>query len=160
MENSARIRVNLSTKEFEVEGSEQFVKEYADKIENLLSSLATARVSPVIPAASSNAGDSQAALQNAGLPETFGEYLHSFPKVNTDVERMLIAGYFSQSKSDDNSFTTASASELLREQGIKPANPADCIAKNKSAKRVFALAKGKFRVSQKGVEHINSLRAK
>ena len=43
MESSARIRINLSTKEFEVEGSEQFVKEYADKIENLLSTFANSK---------------------------------------------------------------------------------------------------------------------
>jgi hypothetical protein len=50
MENSARISINLSAKEFEVEGSEQFVKEYADKIENLLSNLASVKVSTPAPA--------------------------------------------------------------------------------------------------------------
>jgi hypothetical protein len=49
MENSARIRVNLSTKEFEVEGSEQFVKEYAAKIENLLSAFANSKSPTPIP---------------------------------------------------------------------------------------------------------------
>ena len=32
MDNPVRIRINLSTKEFEVEGPEQFVKEYSDII--------------------------------------------------------------------------------------------------------------------------------
>ncbi len=159
MENT-RIRINLTTKEFEVEGSEQFVKEYADKIESLLSNLANSKTSTIKPPANPEGDLSPITPSNSEIPETFGEYLHSFPSVKTDVERMLIAGYFVQSQSTDNSFATASASELLREQGIKPANPADCITKNKNAKRLFALSKGKFRVSQKGVDHINSLLAK
>ena len=159
MENSARIRINLSSKEFEVEGSEQFVKEYAKIIETLLSALASSKpLTPIL----SETGDipPSGGPSNTGIPTTFGEYLHSFPSSTTDVERMLIAGYYIQSQSTDNSFTTAAASELLREQGIKPANPADCVSKNKTAKRVFTVTKGKFRVSQTGVTHINNLLSK
>ena len=155
MENSARIRINLSTKEFEVEGSEQFVKEYAEKIENLLSTFANPK-SPTLPLKTDN-GVSSTPTGNTELPTSFGEYLHQFPKSITNVDRMLIAGFYAQSNSEDNAFVTSSADDLLQEQGVKVTNPPDSIAKNKNAKRVFAVEKGKFRVSHTGVAHINKL---
>jgi hypothetical protein len=159
MENSSRIRINLSTKEFEVEGSEQFVKEYADKIENLLSALTSSK--PPTPTHSPEINSSSPIVTaNMELPAAFGEYLHTFPSSITDVDRMLIAGFYIQSQSADNSFVTASANELLKEQGIKLANPADCVAKNKNAKKVFPLAKGKYRVSQTGITYIGNLNSK
>ena len=102
----------------------------------------------------SNNSDTPAAI---GLPATFGEYLHGFPSNITDVDRILIAGFYVQSQSADNSFNTLSANELLKEQGIKLVNAAASLAKNKSAKRIFALTKGNFRVSQTGTTYINNL---
>ncbi len=72
---------------------------------------------------------------------------------------MLISGYYVQKNNPENGFSTnKAANDLLKEQGIKVGNPSQAIATNKSAKRVFALQQGKFRVSQPGVDHINSLR--
>lgn len=158
MENSARIRVNLSTKEYEVEGSEQFVKEYAEKIENQLLNLTSERLSGPKSTSDFEENGSLQVTQKEDIPETFGEYLNSFSKVNTDVDRVLLAGYFIQRQSTENSFITRDASKLLLEQGIKPANTTRCITNNKNTKKVIVLSKGRFRVSQIGIEYIKNLR--
>lgn len=157
MVNSARIRINLSTKEFEIEGTEQFVKEYAEKIENLLSSFANTNIPMNIPPDVTANNNSDAPVVT-GLPANFGEYLHGFPSNVTDVDRILIAGFFVQSQSADNSFNTLSANDLLKDQGIKLVNAAASLAKNKSPKKIFALTKGNFRVSKTGTDYINNLR--
>ncbi len=157
MENPVRIHVNLSAKEFEVEGSEQFVKEYLDKLENLLLVVTDANASKSEVSESTDNLKLQSQMEKTEIPETFGEYLHLFPKNITNVDRVLIAGYFLQSKFEDKSFTTTKANELLLEQGIKIANPADCVSKNKNTKRVFVVKKGEFRVSSDGIDYINSL---
>lgn len=157
MEQNTRVRINLSTKEIEVEGSEAFVKEYAEKFEKLLATFAQLPAAKPAPESSSTSGEVPPITD---LPPTFGEYLHMFPSSITDLDRMLIAGYYAQSQSSDNSFTTASAHDLLKEQGFRLGNAADCVTKNKKAKKVFALEKGRFRVSRTGNEHINSLLAR
>jgi hypothetical protein len=159
MENSARIRISLSTKELEIEGTEQFVKEYAEIIENLLLSFTNTNIpTNIIP--DDTANNNSDAPDAKGLPATFGEYLHGFQSNITDVDRILIAGFFVQSQSADNSFNTLSANDLLKEQGIKLVNAAASVTKNKNAKRIFALTKGSFRVSQTGSTHISNLRSK
>jgi hypothetical protein len=158
MERGARFRINLTTREIEIEGSEAFVREYAERFEELLAMLAKSPVPDTGPAESLQA-PADAPLA-ADLPSTFGEYLNLFPGDITDLDKMLIAGYYVQSQSQDNSFATASAHNLLKEQGIKLANAADCVKKNQRAKRVFAVEKGRFRVSRLGSEHINSLLAR
>lgn len=159
MEQNTRLRINLVTREIEIEGSEAFVKEYADKFESLLSVLAQPPASPPPPAPAPNdtTGEAPAAI---GLPSKFGEYLHLFSKDITDLDRMLIAGYWAQSQDPDNSFATGPTHGLLKTQGVKLANAANCVKKNIEAKKVFALEKGKFRVSKTGAEYVSSLLAK
>ena len=158
MEQSARLRINLTTREIEIEGSEAFVREYAEKFEELVASLANPPA-PAGDAPTPEHAPADAPLA-AGLPSTFGEYLHMFPSDITDLDKMLIAGYYVQSQSQDNSFATANAHNLLKEQGIRLANAADCVKKNQKAKRIFALERGRFRVSKSGGEHISALLAK
>lgn len=160
MENSARIRINLSTKEFEVEGSEQFVKEYAEKIEKLLSAISDSK--PSTPQHLPRSSETTKSMPTAGnqIPDSFGEYLHTFPKTITDVDRMLIAGLYIQLQSEDKSFGTATANDLLKQQGVKLTNPAECVAKNKKSKKVFPVKRGEYRVSQTGITYIDTLISK
>lgn len=157
MENSARIRINLSSKEFEIEGQEQFVKEYADRIEDLLVSLTISKPPTTVPPPEAGNNYSSSMSSGTEIPNTFGEYLHTFPSSITDVDRILIAGFYVQSQSAEKSFKTVSANDLLKEQGIKLSNAADGVAKNKKVKRVFALTKGFYRVSNEGQAHIKDL---
>lgn len=155
---SARLKINLTAREIEVEGSEAFVREYAEKFEDLLSTLTQSL--GTVPGPEQGVVSEKAPPPSMGLPPTFGEYLHMFPSSITDLDKMLIAGYYAQSQDPENGFTTLGAHNLLKEQGIKLTNAADCVNKNKKAKKVFALAKGKFRVSKTGLEYIEGLLSK
>ncbi len=151
----ARLRVNLAQCEFEVEGSEAFVRTYAERFDALLDRLGT-RERPADPPA-------VAAAPPQSVPEvlsfgdmSLGELLHHLPRSATDVDRMLLAGHFAQSRSADTSFGTGEASALLAEQGVKIGNPSQSVKQNVVARRVFRHQR-RYRVSQIGIDHLAQL---
>jgi hypothetical protein len=147
----ARLRINLAQGEFEVEGSESFVRAYAERLDQLLARLTEQQVAaPKAPGSVRPDGD---ALPDAG---TFGELLQRLPRTATDVDRMLVAGYFAQQRGADNGFATGEANTLLTEQGVKVGNPSQCVKQNLLAKRVFK-HQGRYRVSQIGLDHLRQL---
>jgi hypothetical protein len=149
-ERRARLRINLAQREFEVEGSESFVKVYAERLDRLL-----ARLSEPAEAAR---GAAAARADGDGLAQTgtFGELLQRLPRTATDVDRILIAGYFAQQNGADNGFGTGEANTLLTEQGVKVGNPSQCVKQNLLAKRVFK-HQGRYRVSQIGLDYLRQL---
>jgi hypothetical protein len=149
-ERRARLRINLAQREFEVEGSESFVKVYAERLDRLL-----ARLSEPAEAAR---GAAAARTDGDGLAPTgtFGELLQRLPRTATDVDRILIAGYFAQQNGADNGFATGEANTLLTEQGVKVGNPSQCVKQNLLAKRVFK-HQGRYRVSQIGLDYLRQL---
>lgn len=144
----ARLRVNLQAREFEVEGTEAFVGRYAARIEALLRRLeAGAPAAANVPAAAEP------------VPEatSFGELLQTLPRAATDVDRMLLAGWFLQRRAAERSFATAGANRLLLEQGVKLGNPSQSVKQNLVAKRAFLVARGRYRVAQVGLGHLEQL---
>jgi hypothetical protein len=149
----ARLRVNLAQSEFEVEGSEAFVRTYAERFDALLDRLGhrpqpdnppTGRTqSPVPPTLSIDA-------------TSLGELLHRLPRSATDVDRILLAGHVAQSRAADNAFSTGEANELLTEQGVKVGNPSQSVKQNLIARRVFRHQR-RYRVSQIGLDHLAQL---
>lgn len=150
-EARAKLRINLAQREFEVEGSESFVRTYVDRLDQLLGRLGDQPVAAPPP-------DPGAAPENNVLPATqsFGELLHRLPRAASDVDRMLIAGHFVQQRAADNAFSTGEANALLTEQGIKVGNPSQCVKQSLLAKRVFK-HQGRYRVSQIGADHLRQL---
>jgi hypothetical protein len=145
-ERRARLRINLAQREFEVEGSESFVKAYAERLDQLL-----ARLTPpgeMLPAPPEGDGPAEAG--------TFGELIQRLPRAATDVDRMLVAGYFAQRNGADHGFGTGEANTLLTEQGVKVGNPSQCVKQNLLAKRVFK-HQGRYRVSQIGLDYLRQL---
>ncbi len=151
MESENKVRINLTTREFEVFGSEKFVNSYADKVEELYSMLKTA-----IPPKRSNgtAAIENILDENESSSMEFGEMLHKLTDSATDADKMLLAGWSIQSQSSDNSFNTKEANDLLKDQGVKLVNAAQAVKSNTDKKRVFVLQKGRFRVSKLGVDLI------
>jgi hypothetical protein len=152
MDDRARLRISLGQREFEVEGSEAFVREFAPRIETLLERLTASPATPE-PALPANGGEAEppAALGS------FGEYLLKLPGSATDVDRMLAAGYYVQQHAADDSFATADANKRLTEQGIKLGNPSQCVKQSVLSKRVFMVTRGRYRVSQHGRQHLRQL---
>lgn len=147
-EQRARLRINLSEGEFEVEGSEAFVSAYASRFEAWLGrldetgGLRRPKVEPV--------------PERQPAAESFGELLQHLPRAASDVDRILLAGYFAHLRSADRSFTTGEASALLTEQGIKVGNPSQCVRQSLAAKRVFK-HQGRYRISQSGADHLRQM---
>jgi hypothetical protein len=154
----ARLRVNLAQGEFEVEGDEDFVRAYAERIENLLDRLgpiASGAAEAPPPPASPAATDAPDPPPPGEPP--FGELLQGLPRNATDVDRMLLAGLFLQRRAVERAFTTADANRLLLEHGIKLGNPSQSVKQNLVAKRAFAVQRGRYRVAQGGLGHLEQL---
>lgn len=154
-EQRARLRINLSQREFEVEGSEGFVGAYAERFDAWLASLSDTLESAAAP---ERAPQALAPSPRAAAPaaQSFGELLHQLPRAASDVDRILAAGYFAYLRSADRSFSTGEANTLLTEQGIKVGNPSQCVRQNLIAKRVFKHL-GRYRVSQSGLDYLRQM---
>jgi hypothetical protein len=87
----------------------------------------------------------------------FGELLQALPRNAADVDRMLLAGLFLQRRAAERAFTTADANRLLLEHGIKLGNPSQSVKQNLVAKRAFAVQRGRYRVAQGGLSHLEQL---
>ena len=152
MDQRTRLRINLTSREFEVEGSEAFVRAYAERFDELLAGMTAAPPEPVVFTAAAVAEERpKASLGN------FGEYIQTLPRSATDVDKMLAAGFFAQSRSGDNAFSTGDANTLLMDQGIKVGNPSQCVKQSLVAKRVFQVQRGRYRVGQPGLDHLRQL---
>ncbi len=146
----ARLRVNLEAREFEVEGSETFVRGYATRIEALLDRLGRPPApSPAPPPALADTPTSEEPL--------FGERLQALPRSATDVDRVLLAGLHLQQGAVDRWFATSDANRLLLEHGVKLGNPSQSVKQNLLAKRAFAVQRGRYRVAQVGIDHLEQL---
>ena len=155
MDQRGRLRINLTQREFEVEGSEEFVRGFADRIQELLEQLdGPAPVPPGAPTAREAAPPAETPSSDLG---TFGEFMLRLPSSATDVDKMLAAGFYVQANSADDAFSTADANRRLTEQGVKLGNPSQCVKQSLLAKRVFLLSKGRYRVSQPGRAHLRQL---
>jgi len=161
----ARLRVNLAAGEFEVEGSEDFVRDYAERIEALLDRFGAPADDPSAeppPAAAPTPPTPAPTPPAAGAVEPagdapFGELLQGLPRNATDVDRTLLAGLHLQRRAAERAFTTADANRLLLEHGIKLGNPSQSVKQNLVAKRAFAVQRGRYRVAQGGLGHLEQL---
>ncbi|MEK0082308.1 hypothetical protein [Benzoatithermus flavus] len=152
----ARLRINLTQREFEVEGSEDFVQGFAERFQELLEEFENVSAAPLSAVATTAPAEGRAADVASSLG-SFGEYIMRLPSNSTDVDKMLAAGYFVQQQSADDAFGTADANKRLTEQGIKLGNPSQCVKQSLMAKRVFMISKGRYRVSQPGRAYLRQL---
>jgi hypothetical protein len=158
-----RLKINLSQGEFEVEGSEAFVERYAERIDALFAGLSNGGEAELAPSPSIvtanrpvNANMSNGADDRSHAPAHLGEWLEHMPRSATDVDRMLLSGYYAQLRSADQCFGTGEANALLTDQGIKVGNPSQCVKQNLVAKRVFKHHR-RYRVSQTGLDQLRQL---
>lgn len=156
MSERGRIRVNLAQGEIEVEGSESFIAGFRAQIDALLERLPEADASLKSPPRQRAAAPPTDAPERAELPP-FGAFLHYLPAGATEVDRMLAAGYYLQQLSSDDSFATGDANKRLAEHGIKVGNASQCVRQSLAARRVFAVTRGRFRVSQQGRAYLHQL---
>jgi len=173
MTNDARFKINMNTGEIEFEGSEDFVKEQLSKLPDTIKTILISiphklplkKVKDVEPETKQEAKSDSSTSDISDIPDNFGEWTNRFPAKNiSQVDHILIAGYFCQKQSDTNSFKTIYVNTLLKEQSIKITNPSECARLLLANKTIFTVSKGKkkgatsiFRVSKSGEEYIRSL---
>jgi len=162
MEKNTRFRINLSTRELEVEGSEDFVREYAEKFKDVIKAFSGTKSLTPMDSVPQNSvpvqSQSQTGQQN--MPEVFGAYFQQFPRETSDIDKVLIAAYYTQMYDDKNIFSTVTANKHLKLNGIKVANASQAVKNQINAKRVFSVSSGKYRVSQAGIEYLAELQSK
>lgn len=158
---SAAIRVSLSTGELEIQGSEDFVSQYAESIQALLERMHTQ--GPVLPppqtqhAGSAASSTVQTASGPSGDDVPFGEVLHSLTS-KTGTDQILLAGYYVSKGNSEGTFSTTEAHAKLIEQGVKLSNASQSMKNNLTAKRVFKVG-SRFKVAKQGLDHLKTLGA-
>lgn len=145
-----RIRINLSQQEFEIEGSKEFVQSYSDRIEELLGAFGQ----PVLHSLKTESDDRSETDLDLG---SYGEFLQSMPNSSTEVDKILATGFYLQRQSGDQTFNTADSNRSLAEHGIRIGNPSQCVRQSLTAKRVFMVTRGRYRVSQQGRAYLRQL---
>jgi hypothetical protein len=198
-ENS-RVRINLQTGEFEIEGSEEFINEQARRLKTLVKNLKEAAEATTAPAtkaapaargrrAAAPAAKAAAPAKKAAKPaakaakkaapkpaakarkaapkkaaapavegvKEFSSLLKKLPEKVSDVDRLLLAGYFLQSGSGDHTFSTRDANRLLDAAGAKIRNAAQAAKANINAKRLVKVDRGQFRFTDEGLAYVKNL---
>jgi hypothetical protein len=165
--NQVRLRINLESREFEVEGDAGYINErFGDEIDEYLSmikkgSRSRSQSQPESSVAKQNLDRSDVPSSlpniNMSMPDSFGEYFSKYPKGIGIVDKLLIASYYVQSNNTEKVFTLKEATDLLLAQGVKLSNPNAFNKANRESKRIFNLTGKNYRVSESGVEYLNGL---
>lgn len=150
MADRTRVAINITERSIEVEGNEEFVRSYTERLDAMLSQLLAG------PPALDPAPAIDAPITSTTEPN-FGAFMQHMPKDATDVDKMLAAGYWLQSNSADQSFATADAGKKLTDFGYKIGNPSQSVKQSITAKNSFMLRRGRYRVSQQGADRLRTL---
>lgn len=163
MEDNARIRINLNSREVEIEGSEDFISKYSNVIDEYLFLLKNsgAPAKPERKDSEESSGDTTSPKIEDNkpindIPESFGEFYNTLPRSAKDVDKILAAGYFIQKTNDKGVFSTRNSSKLLIEQGVKLSNASASLKSNLSTKKVFKHL-GDYKVSEAGIQYLKKL---
>ncbi|MEX0967857.1 MAG: hypothetical protein WD077_11505 [Bacteroidia bacterium] len=170
MDNNAKIKVNLNTREFEIEGSEEFINSHSHKIDYFLHFLKNLpphfrealkrdggkNLSAALAALSEGEEiENQNVLDN--LPDSFAGFYEQMPPNAKDVDKMLGAAYYIQARGDKNIFTTREASKTLKTLGVRLSNPSNAVKLNMDAEKMTQNGKRIYQVTDKGIEHLRSI---
>ncbi|WP_314093980.1 hypothetical protein [Microbacterium foliorum] len=159
--STSRVHINLSSGELDIRGSEEFVSQYADSIEDLLQRLRTepipaaAPVAPVLGSPDLASIETSKVAQPSTRLEPFGEALHTLAS-KSGTDQILLAGYYVSEASGDGTFATAEANKLLIEQGIKLSNASQSLKNVLAAKRVFKVG-SRYKVARSGIDFLKSM---
>ncbi|SNB67098.1 hypothetical protein SAMN07250955_105255 [Arboricoccus pini] len=150
----ARIKINLAQREIEIEGAENFVSHWADRLDELLGYFGNSEESRQKAEEDKPEGPRQLTGDDLGA---FGEFIQSLPNASTEVDKMLAAGLWVQRRSNDDAFGTGDASRHLADHGMRIGNPSQCVRQSLMAKRLFMVQRGRYRISQQGYNYLRQL---
>jgi hypothetical protein len=151
LSDHARLKISLSQREIEIEGSEAFVEGWAERLAELIA---------YFPAGNGTEPNATIPAETPAKPSelgAFGEFIQQLPNAATEVDKMLAAGLWVQRQSVDDAFSTGDASRHLTEHGIRVGNPSQCVRQSLMAKRLFMLQRGRYRISQQGLTYLRQI---
>jgi hypothetical protein len=155
----SRIRINLSSGELEIQGSDSFVSQYAEPISALLDRLRSEGASGPVATATRSTMETPPVSTNGPAPvgalEPFGQVLHSLA-TKSGTDQILLAGYYVSEVNSDGTFSTNEAHKLLIEQGVKLSNASQSLKNNLASKRVFKVGT-RFKVAKSGVDYLKTV---
>ena len=101
--NEITIRINLELREFEVRGDAKYIEQrfwpyIAEYLEVIKSSSKTNNNESL---KQTERQESVNTTSVSDFPDSFGEYLNRFPKGLSNVDKLLIASYYVQSKNEN-----------------------------------------------------------
>lgn len=150
----ARIKISLTHREIEIEGSESFVAGWAERLPELLGYFGEDDEPRQRAEEDRLEGTPQPAGEDLGA---FGEFIQKLPNASTEVDKMLAAGLWVQRRSNDDAFGTGDANRHLADHGIRIGNPSQCVRQSLMAKRLFMVQRGRYRISQQGQAYLRQL---
>lgn len=109
------------------------------------------------PKAAAKAPATKAAAPAAADVRKFATLLKKLPEKASDVDRLLVAGYYVATTSGDRTFATRDANSLLAAAGAKILNAAQAAKANVTAKRLLKVDRGRFQLTDDGLEYAKKL---
>lgn len=154
----AKLEIKIGEIRIDLEGSSDFVSEHYDKIEKHLetyvklannterkpskkennSIVSNTNATVETPTETATAAE---AISSSELPETFGEWLNAVPRDTSDTNKALLAGYYTQLKSESKTFRSRDISKLLKEHSIKLSNTSQFVKALGDSKKIFQHSK-------------------
>ena len=156
---STRLRINLSSREIEWEGSEDFIDKYEQHILDFIESIKDKEGATLEKQPSFDMQISNVKLDNNTgnlLPSSFGEFYSKFPRNISVTDKILIAAYYFQETVPEKLFTPKDASDLLKEQSVPITNANAFVKSLLVANKIFKNS-GKYKLSEKGVDNVMQL---
>lgn len=171
MTDLAKVRINLSSGEIEIQGSEEFVERQLENLETIIETVGflaptdeennLTEDEQIEKETQEEVEKSSTGTDDLSVPDNFGEWLHKFPRELSENDLALLTGYYVQRNSEDSDFKTLDVNKHLKEQGIKLSNTSRAAQRLAEAKQTFVTRKkGRmafYRVSRDGKVHLKSL---
>jgi len=140
---NAKINLKIGQIEISIEGPSDFVASQYDKVEAHLKTYSemSSKIVKVDDRGDSGGNSDSGSTGGQKLPDTFGEWLNKIPKETSDTQKAILAGYFVQKNSEQNSFKVREVTKVLKEHSLKLSNPSLFLKNSVDAKKLFQVSK-------------------
>lgn len=185
MENNSKIKINLLSREIEIEGSENFVNSHLEKINQIFKVFIDSAPEFLsrdyeVQISGSNGGSHNAIVtaETSGrtnnpitkskkkmVSETDLRKLKNFfkklPKSIKDVDKIFAIGYFVMENENKPFFNTRDISKYIKTLNINISNTSQAVKYNVRRNKFILLEKGKYNISKEAADkYIERLRKK
>lgn len=141
---NAKINLKIGQIEISIEGPSEFVASQYDKVEAHLKTYSEISSRIIEKDDEEKKGDDNnnpKGDKGHKLPDTFGEWLNKVPNDTSDTQKAILAGYFIQKSSEQNSFKVREVTKVLKAHSIKLSNPSVFVKSSVDSKKLFQVSK-------------------